>query len=282
VSQESNIYDKYRHHYHYPFEGILPDRPSSEHRSGAKNGERIGMSGSGIFLLVLAVIFLSTLIRATFGFGNALIAMPLLVLLIGVKAASPLVALAGSVISILMLVQGWRALQWKETLALLVASIPGIPLGLLLLTSVPESIVKNILGLILIGFGLYNLSGIQLPSLPSRWLALPFGLLSGILGGAYNTNGPPVIIYAVFRGWTKEQFRASLQGFFLISNLLIIAGHGLSGLWTHEIALYFLGSIPPVGLAVYLGGKIATRFSQDFFDKIINYFLILIGILMFL
>jgi uncharacterized membrane protein YfcA len=240
------------------------------------------MSNCLAFLLVVVVIFFSSTIRSTFGFGNALIAMPLLVLLIGVKAASPLVALAGSVISILMLVRGWRDLQWKETLALLAASLPGMPLGLLLLTSVPESIVKIILGLILIGFGLYNLSGIRLPNLRSRWLFFPFGFLAGILGGAYNTNGPPIVIFAVFRGWTKDQFRASLQGFFLISNLLIIAGHGLSGLWTSEILYYFLASILPVWLAVYLGGKWSKKFSQEVFNKIINYFLILTGLLMFL
>ena len=240
------------------------------------------MSNTLVFLLVLMVIFISTMIRSTFGFGNALIAMPLLVLLIGIKAASPLVALAGSVISILMLVQGWRDLQWKETLALLGASLPGIPVGLLLLSSVPESIVKIILGLILIGFGLYNLSGIQLTRLTSDWLILPFGLLAGVLGGAYNTNGPPIVIYAVFRGWTKDQFRASLQGFFLISNLLIIAGHGLSGLWTLQIGWYFLGSILPVGLAVYLGGRLSTRLSEELFNRIIYYFLVLTGILMFL
>ena len=253
--------------------GYSPDREG-------KKG--LMMSSTGIFLLVVVVFFFSTLIRSTFGFGNALIAMPLLVLLIGVKAASPLVALAGSVISILMLAQGWQDLQWKETLALLGASLPGIPLGLLLLTAVPESIVKIILGLILIGFGLYNLSGIQLPNLASCWLIIPFGLLAGVLGGAYNTNGPPIVIYAVFRGWTKDQFRASLQGFFLISNLLIIAGHGLSGLWTPEIGYYFLGSILPVGLAVYVGGVLSTRFSQELFNRIIYAFLILTGLLMFI
>lgn len=240
------------------------------------------MSSVSVFLLVLVVIFISTLIRSTFGFGNALIAMPLLVLLIGVKTASPLVALTGSVISVFMLIQGWRALQWKETLVLLAASLPGIPLGLFLLTSVPESIVKSILGLLLIGFGLYNLLEIRLPSLSYQWLAVPFGLLAGILGGAYNTNGPPIVIYAVFRGWTKDQFRASLQGFFLISNLLIIAGHGITGLWTREIVVQFLGSIPLVGLAVYLGGKFSSRFSQEIFNKVIYYFLILTGGLMFL
>jgi uncharacterized membrane protein YfcA len=240
------------------------------------------MTSLTVFLLILLVLFGSTLIRSTFGFGNALIAMPLLVLLIGVKAASPLVALVGLVISSLMLVQDWKAFQWKETMLLLGASLPGIPLGLVLLTSLPELLVRTILGLVLIGFGLYNLLGIRLPELSSRWLALPFGFLAGILGGAYNTNGPPIIIYAVFRGWTKDQFRASLQGFFLISNLLIIAGHGLSGLWTREILYYFLGSIPLVGLAVYLGGTIASRFTEQQFNKVIYTFLVLTGLLMFL
>ncbi len=208
--------------------------------------------------------------------------MPLLVLLIGVKAASPVVALSGLVISSLMLIQEWRALQWKETIILLAASLPGLPLGLVLLTSVPESLVKIILGLILIGFGFYNLTGIQLPRLPSRWLAVPFGLIAGILGGAYNTNGPPIVIYGVFRGWNKDQFRASLQGFFLISNLLIIAGHGLSGLWTREIINLFLASIPLVAGAVFLGKKIAVRFSPEKFTNAIYYFLVLTGVMMFL
>lgn len=240
------------------------------------------MSSVWIFALVLLVIFFSTLLRATFGFGNALIAMPLLVLLVGVKTASPLLALIGSVITVLMLLQGWRDLQWKETLILLAASLPGIPLGIYLLTAVPETIVRIILGVVLVGFGLYNLIWIKLPALPSRWLALPFGFLAGILGGAYNTNGPPIVIYSVFRGWNKDQFRASIQGFFLISGLVIIIGHGLSGLWTPEILYLFLGSLPLVGLAVYWGDRLSTRLSQEIFDRAINYFLILTGILMFL
>lgn len=240
------------------------------------------MSGTLLVVLVLGVIFSTTLIRSTFGFGNALIAMPLLVILIGVKGASPLVALVGLVISLVMLLRGWRALQWKEITLLLLGSLPGIPLGLLLLTAVPEEIVKPILGLILLGFGLYNLLGIQLPRREAGWLVFPFGLLAGLLGGAYNTNGPPIVIYGVFRGWDKDQFRASLQGFFLISNILIITGHGISGLWTARILTLFAASIPLVVLAVWLGERAASRFSQEIFNRVIYYFLILMGLLMLL
>jgi len=70
-------------------------------------------------ILVVVIMFLTTLIRSTFGFGNALIAMPLLVLMIGVKNATPLVALIGLPISLIMVIREWRDLAWKDTLALL-------------------------------------------------------------------------------------------------------------------------------------------------------------------
>ncbi len=46
--------------------------------------------------LVLVVLFCSTFIRATFGFGDALVAMPLLAMVVGLKTATPLVALVAS------------------------------------------------------------------------------------------------------------------------------------------------------------------------------------------
>jgi uncharacterized membrane protein YfcA len=222
------------------------------------------------------------MIRSTFGFGNALLAMPLLSLLIGVREAAPLVALVGTLVSLAMLLRGWREVQWKDLSGLLLASLLGMPLGLLLLTAMPEELVKSILGLILIGFGLYQLLGVSLPRLDAEWLVLPFGFLAGVLGSAYNTNGPPLIIYGVFRGWDRDQFRASLQGFFLISNLLIITGHGLSGLWTPRILTVFLFSLLPVLGAVYLGERVAARFSQETFKRIIYYLLVLLGLLLIL
>lgn len=239
------------------------------------------MSDIFVLAIVLTIIFLSTLVRSTFGFGNALVAMPLLVLVIGVMEATPLVALAGLIIALIMIIREWRELVWKDTLVLLISSLVGLPLGLLLLTAFPENVVRTILGVILIGFGFYNLLGIQLPVLENPALAVPFGFLAGILGGAYNANGPLVVIYGVMRGWKKEAFRASLQGFFFVSSLMIVAGHALTGFWSRQILSAFFISLPAVVLAVFLGEMIAKKITQDYFNRVIYIFLILMGILMF-
>ena len=239
------------------------------------------MSDILVLFVVVLIIFLTTLVRSTFGFGNALIAMPLLILLIGVNGATPLIALIGLVISLIMLIREWREIVWKDTLVLLISSLAGLPLGLLLLTNFSENIIRMILGVILIGFGIYNLLEIQLPVLERPVLAVPFGFLAGILGGAYNANGPPIVIYGVLRGWNKKAFRASLQGFFFVSSLMIVAGHALSGFWSRQTMIAFFISLPTVFLAVYLGEKFARKITQENFDRVIYSFLTLMGTLMF-
>jgi len=239
------------------------------------------MNDIQLLVVVVCIIFFSTLVRSTFGFGNALVAMPLLALLIGVKGATPLVALIGLAISLIMLIREWRELIWKDTLVLLISSLAGLPLGLLLLINFPENIVRLILGIILIGFGIYNLVGIKLPVLKNPILAVPFGFLSGILGGAFNANGPPIVIYGVMKGWEKEAFRASLQAFFFVSSMIIVAGHAFSGFWSRQTMNAFFASLPAVFLAIFLGEMIAKKITQQNFNRVIYSFLILMGVVMF-
>lgn len=235
-----------------------------------------------LFTLVLLIIFISTLIRSAFGFGNALVAMPLLVLLLSVKTAAPLVALVGIISALVMLLREWRELDIKAAIYLILSTLAGIPLGLFFLKSSPEHIVRMILGLVLIGFGLYNLFGLRLPTLRKGYLVFPFGFFAGILGGAYNTSGPPVVIYGVMRGCSKEKFRATLQGYFLISSALVVVGHGISGLWTRSVLIYFLASIPVVVLADLLGNWIVRKIHGEKFNKAVNLFLVVVGVLMFI
>ena len=59
-------------------------------------------------LPVLAVLFLATLIRSAFGFGEALVAVPLLALIIPVEVAAPLAVLVSVTVAGVILLQDWR------------------------------------------------------------------------------------------------------------------------------------------------------------------------------
>jgi len=230
---------------------------------------------------IVAILFVSTLTRSTLGFGDALIAMPLLVVTISVQAATPLVALMGFTIAITILSRNWRDVDIKAAWRLIVSSLAGIPVGILLLKDAPEQIVKAILGVVLILFGLYNLITPRLPTLQRQGFAYIFGFVSGILGGAYNTNGPPIVVYSALRRWPPERFRATLQGYFFPSGILLLLGHGLTGSLTQEVLRFYGYSLPFILLAIFLGGRFNQAIPSGRFERFIHVFLVLIGVYLF-
>jgi uncharacterized membrane protein YfcA len=234
-------------------------------------------------IAVLIILFFSTLIRAVFGFGNALIAMPLLAMTsIGMKTASPIVALMATALAFAILVKDWRIIDFKSTWRLLVSSIPGIPLGLMLLTGPYDKMGKIILALVIIGFSFYCLLRPRLMTFTQDWAAYPFGFISGILGGAYNSNGPPVVIYGTMRRWPPDCFRANLQGYFFPTNLIIIASHGLGGLWTPMVGWYCLLALPVVLVSLWLGNHLMRLIPRGHFDRYVHVILVVIGLVLFI
>jgi hypothetical protein len=230
-------------------------------------------------LLAMGIIFISAFVRSAIGFGDALIAMPLLAMTLGIQIATPLVAFAASTIAVTILARNWRSVDIRSAWRLILLSLAGIPFGLVLLRVAPEYMVKAILGVLLILYGLYSLVTPALPVIRSERSAYIFGFVAGVLGGAYNTNGPPIVMYGLLRRWPPENFRATLQCYFLFTGLSILIGHGLAGLWTPFVLRLYLYSIPLIMLAIYAGGRINNHIPRDFFSRIVYAFLIVIGAL---
>ena len=84
---------------------------------------------------VLAVVFLASLIRSAFGFGEALVAVPLLALLIPVEVAVPLAVLLSVTVAGVILLQDWRHVHFRSASQLVISTFAGIPLGLWLLAA---------------------------------------------------------------------------------------------------------------------------------------------------
>lgn len=229
---------------------------------------------------VVAILFLSTLVRSTLGFGDALLAMPLLAMLLGIRSATPLVAMAASTIALLILVQDWQKADFRSAGRLSLSTLCGIPFGLLFLKTINEAVVNLVLACLLILFSLLQLLRPRLWHLDNDRYAFPFGFVAGLLGGAYNSNGPPAILYAMLRGWEPSRFRATLQGYFLPTGGAILIGHGLAGLWTTQVATLYLWSLPAVAAAVFLGTRIHRAIPVERFQIWITIALLVLGIVL--
>ena len=213
----------------------------------------------GMAIQVAGVLFVATLIRSALGFGEALVAVPLLALIMPVHVAAPVAALVSITVAAVVLAQDWSEVHAPAAGRLVLSTLPGIPVGLLLLTRLPGPMVKAILACVIIAFSAYSLLRRRNHPLKHDRLAWLFGLTAGILGGAYSMNGPPLAIYGTLRGWSPRQFRATLQGYFLPASIAVMGGYWMAGLWTPAVSHYYLASLPGVLIAIFVGRGINRR-----------------------
>jgi hypothetical protein len=232
-----------------------------------------------VTLAVVAIVFLGSLTRATFGFGDALVAMPLLALVLNdVRLATPLIALSSITISIAVLIQDWQHVQLKSVGWLIASSLVGIPIGVLFLTRANEAYVKGALALMILAFSTFALSGRGKMKLSSDRPAVLFGFCAGMLAGAYNAPGPPLVVFATLRQWPADRFRATLQGYFLFSSTAVLAVHGAAGLWNATVFRYCLWSFPLILVALVLGHRLNRRIDYHRFSRLVHGFLIVIAV----
>jgi uncharacterized membrane protein YfcA len=238
------------------------------------------MLSDPVILNILAVIFIATVFRSAFGFGESLVAVPLLALWIPLNVAVPLSVLVSITIAAVVVVQDWKKIHLRSAGGLILYTLIGIPIGLVALVHFNEQIVKALLGAIIIIFSLYLLIGKQLKELKTDnfiWL-FTCGLLAGILGGAYGINGPPLVIYGAKRRWSAQHFRATLQGYFLVASIVGMIGYWFSGLLVPAVWHYYLRSLVMILPAVFLGRVINHRLHGDNFFKYVYFVLLGIGL----
>lgn len=231
-----------------------------------------------ISLLIGGILFLSAFVQGLSGFGVALVSMALLPAIIGIRDSIALVALVAFVVDFGVLLRYWRSLQFGKVLPLILASLAGVPLGIFLLRRADEGLALAILGIILVGYALYALSGLRLPELKGYFWAYSAGFLGGLLGGAYNTPGPPIIVYASCKKWEPAVFKGNLQTFFIQNSIIVLFGHWVGGSFTPDILAMFWRAFPWLLAGLLTGLAMDRWINPELFRKIVLVLLVVMGL----
>lgn len=231
---------------------------------------------------VAAVTCLAAFVQGITGFGSALVAMPLLALPLGVRFAAPLVALLSLATNVALLLPARRRLPWRQVRPLLLGSLAGIPFGIVFLARADARVARLALGAALIGFGLLLQRWRRLSVGAGSGPALATGMVAGLLGGAFNFSGPPVILYAASRPWTKEETHATLQLYFLASNVVIVTGQALSGLTTGPVVFAAAAALPALAAGAVAGWALHRRVGEDRFRRLVQLALVGAGVTLLL
>jgi uncharacterized membrane protein YfcA len=183
-------------------------------------------------LLALAVLTGAAVQSAT-GFGFALVSGPALFAVLPPAEAVTALLVLGIAVNLLVLLGGRDgAVRWGDAGRLVLAALPGLAGGALLLGVVPKQVLQ-----VVVGVGVLVAVGLQVrrprragPAAPPG-AAAAVGLLAGVLTTTTGTNGPPLVLWLERRRLGPADARRTISAVFLALNVLgavalAVAGRG--------------------------------------------------------
>jgi uncharacterized protein len=252
-------------------------------------------------LAFAAISLLAYAVKAATGFGPAIVVVALGSLLVGPVNAVILAAFLDVLGGLgVMHTDRHRRARVKWT-GMAVTMCVGAIAGGLLLPVVPTILLRRIVGLGVLGFGLWMLlapvvrrtrrsgapttrsatgshaeshSGAnaeagepQDPATRPRTPASDYGVaaVAGVSGGLIGLGGPPLIIYLGSRVG-KVEFRALLVPILLAAAVTRVATYGLTGQVHAQVLVLAAVSLPALPLGLVLGDRLFRRWSETAFQ----------------
>jgi len=245
------------------------------------------MAGIGLTRLLLAgvIVFTGHLVKGVSGFGSALFAVPLLLLILDVKIVTPAFLLFDLTSGAILVASNWRSIDRRVSLLLLSGMVVGSAIGTWALVSFGHEILKRILGVLVTGWAGTMLLGREPEALKVRGigghvLAPVSGFLGGTLGAMFSVNGPPIIIYLSHVLEEKNVFRGTLCGVFFVDACYKLVLFSFGGLLDRQVFGLAALLAPFLVAGVVTGSWLQQSLDQAMFRKVVAVMLAVTGILL--
>ena len=236
----------------------------------------VGLPPASVVLLVL-ILAASAITSGLSGFGFSAVGALCLTLLppkLGVPLLMSLSA-ANQIMSLGQLKDDMKPLRqwWPDGPApYLLGGVLGVPVGLLILRSLPTTTLIGVLGGFLILYAAYSLiRPAARVSVQGSWVASSLiGMGGGVIGGFTAFPGAPVVVWSGLRRLPKREARAIVQPYIFALQLLAIALLALRHPETFGTAYWSLLAItvPVVLPCTLLGVRLYRSLSDVNFRRV--------------
>lgn len=226
----------------------------------------------GVFLAVAVASAAQTLS----GFGYALIATPLVAVLVGPKEAVVGLTIAGLLLVAQLALRDRGSVVRRVVLLITLSAFVGMPLGLLVLDRADERTLTLCIAIAVIAFALLLWRGVRLPARPATDAIA--GFTAGVLSTSTGTSGPPIVIALSAKELLPSQFRSTISTIFLIQGAVSLIGFAAVGRVTGEALSVALAAVPGVLLGALAGERAFRRLDREAFRRVVTLMLLISGV----
>lgn len=234
----------------------------------------------GLYRIIASsiVILIASIIQGTVGFGFALVAVPLLTLILPMEVVVPLVVSYCLITNIMIVINARKSVRINRISLMILSGIAGIPIGVYILRSLDSNILMIIIGILICVTSLFMAKGYKVRFKRVNLSYIITGLISGVLNGSLSMSGPPIVLFLSNEGYDKNEFRANLTMYATITNIITIIVFAMNGMYTKDMIEILGGNVVALLIGSLIGVFVASKIKEKYFSKLVLILLTIIGI----
>jgi uncharacterized membrane protein YfcA len=230
-----------------------------------------------VFLLAPLIVVTAYVIFGISGFGSTLIAVPLLAHLYPLKFVIPMMVVLDCIGSISMGLRLRADVNRRELAPLLPFMVVGMLAGAFLLLKLPSEILLGGLGVFVLAYGAFYVTGREAKARVGRWAVAPVGIFAGTTSSMFGVGGPIYVMYLTARGSTLEQIRATMPVIFIFTTIARIIIFAAAGLFSASVLYTSAALLPVMVLGMWIGNRLHLNLTREQLVRVIGILLVASG-----
>lgn len=228
---------------------------------------------------IAAVALGASLLQSVSGFGFGIVFMALTPLFIPYTTSVGISTILSGTLNLVILKRCWRDIDWKQLWLPVLFCLCGSSIGTFMMATAPSPIYKRLLGVFLIILAIWlSFFSDRVRIRKTTRNAGIAGVVSGLCGGLFSVNGPPMVLYFISVIEEKKTYLATLQAYFIINNIYLLIIRSASGLMPEGIGLSALFGLGGLLIGSFIGGKIFNKIDGKKLKKIVYIVMVVSGL----
>ncbi len=220
------------------------------------------------FPFAVAISILAGAVRGFSGFGSALIFIPLMSAVYGPQIAAATFVTIDFAVGLFFAPRVWRNADFTQILPLAAAAIVAAQFGTLILLYTDPTALRWAISILVGSVVLLLASGWRYHGRPVLAVTILVGIVAGLMGGAVQMSGPPVIVYWLGSMAAASVLRANFIVYFTIFSAASVLTYALRGLLPLHIVI-LAAAIGPLQIAsMAFGSRLFNLASEKTYRRV--------------
>jgi uncharacterized membrane protein YfcA len=205
------------------------------------------------YVAILLTVVLGASAQGSIGFGQNLIVVPVVALVLPAALPGTLVV-SGVPLTALMVVREHEGIERRTVAWVAAGRIPGTALGVLIVATVSSRLLGGLAGAVVLVAVAASLVARTVPLNPATESIA--GAASGVMGTAAAIDGPPLAL--LLQHHPGHRFRPTMAACFTVATVMSVVALGLAGEITRDQLLLALALMP----GYLVGFAVSRRFTR--------------------